>query len=197
MRFADRFPRQLSALQADYIRSGHAYHNWDHVTALLGHFERLYGRFEDPLAVETALYYHDVIYVPGAKDNERRSAARLRAEMNGHLDAVTLDRAEAIVLATETHTLPETGDPALSRDCALFLDMDLAILGARRDRFDAYNTGIREEYQSVPDELFYPARQNVMRSFLEREKLFVTDEFQASHDARARENLRRLVGDLP
>lgn len=35
-----------------------------------------------------------------------------------------------MILATERHVLPDAGSPGFLSDCALFLDMDLSILGA-------------------------------------------------------------------
>jgi len=196
MRFATAFPTQYAALQAGYQANGHAYHNWAHIQALLKDFERLINQFADPLAVEVALYYHDIVYLPGAQDNEVNSARLLTQEMSGLIPEETVARAEAIVLATASHQVPDTGDAALSADCQLFLDMDLAILGAPPEQFAAYDAAIRSEYGAIPDQVFLPARRSVMKGFLERSRIYLTETFPRSHDGPARQNLRRLVNSL-
>ena len=117
--------------------------------------------------------------------------------MAGRADPATLKRAEAIILATAGHDIPEDVDPELARDIALFLDMDLAILGAPEAEFDAYDRAIHTEFAAIPDEVFLPRRRRIMAGFLERDRLYRTDQFHQSHDAPARANLRRLLARLP
>ena len=159
------------------------------------HFERL--DWANPVAVEIALYWHDAVYVPLSATNEADSADLMCREMAGRVAGDVLDVARAIVLATASHKVPQTGDAALAQDCAQFLDMDLAILGADWESFAAYDRAIRQEFQQIPDAIFLPRRRAVMAGFLERDRLFLTETFQASHDAQARANLTQLVAGLP
>lgn len=105
-------------------------------------------------------------------------------------------RAEAIVLATARHVVPKAATTAEQLDCALFLDMDLAILGADPAAFDAYDAAIRTEFSMFPDEVYRPGRKGVLEGLLNRDRIYLTDEFHESHDARARENLSRAVRSL-
>ena len=195
MRVANAWPDLIAPLQARYAEPHRAYHTWDHVEALLGHFERL--DWDEPVSVEAALYWHDAVYQPLSPTNEADSAALMRRQLAGRMDADLLDRAEAIVLATATHRVPEGAAPGLAGDCALFLDMDLSILGSDWDTFCAYDRAIRHEFRAIPDDIFLPRRRKIMAGFLERDRLFLTEEFHRSHDAQARDNLRRLVASLP
>lgn len=194
-RFSERFPDLVRGLQARYGEAHRAYHTWAHIGALLGHFDGL--DWSDPEGVEIALYYHDAVYVPLSTTNEADSAALMRAEMAGRADPAVIDRAEAIILATATHRVPDDADPALAGDIAQFLDMDLAILGAAPEAFDAYDSAIRQEFAAIPDEIFLPRRRRVMGAFLDRDRLYLTDRFHRTHDAPARANLTRLVARLP
>jgi predicted metal-dependent HD superfamily phosphohydrolase len=65
----------------------------------------------------------------------------------------TLEQAVSLVLATKKH-IPEGFDDARRSNAAIFLDMDLSILGADELRPDAYEDEIRAEYAHVPEEEF-------------------------------------------
>ena len=195
-RFADRFAKLIPSLRDRYDAPGRAYHNWAHVQALLEHFERATPDLHAPEAVEIALYYHDVIYVPGSKHNEDDSADTMLTELSGRADAGTLEAADRIIRATASHAVPEGMNTKAARDCALFLDMDLAILGTDAETFDAFDTAIRAEFAMVPDHLFYPRRLEVMRGFQQRDRIYLTARYHASHDVTARRNLSRLVARL-
>lgn len=194
-RFARVWPDLIDVLKSLYGEAHRAYHTWDHILALLDHFERL--EWHDPMSVEVALFWHDVIYEPLSSTNEADSAAMMRETMIGRADNALLDRAESIVLATAKHQVPSGSNDALAQDCALFLDMDLSILGAPWDEFDRYDRAIRQEFIAIPDQVFLPRRRAIMAEFLERERLFLTDTFHQIYDATARANLARLVASLP
>ena len=194
-RFERIWPDLIDILKPHYGEEHRAYHTWDHILALLDHFERL--EWHDPMSVEVALFWHDVIYEPLSSTNEADSAAMMREAMIGRADNTLLERAEAIVLATAKHQVPAAADDALAQDCALFLDMDLSILGAPREEFEKYDRAIRQEFIAIPDQVFLPRRRAVMAGFLERERLFLTDTFHQIYDVAARANLTRLVASLP
>lgn len=193
--FAQTFPDDVVRLRAQYDGMGHAYHNWAHIQAMLADFERVRAQIANPAAVETAIYFHDAIYVPGSGTNEADSADLMAHWMAGRMNAATLEAARDLILATASHVVADLPD-VLAADCALLLDMDLAVLGAETAIFEAYDAGIRSEFASVPWEIYRPARRQVMQGFLERERLYLTETFHRSHDRAARENLTRLIHSL-
>src|SRR5262249_34922147 len=82
------------------------------------------------------------------------------------------------------------------RDCALFLDMDLAILGASPETFADYEAAVRREYAWVPQSLWIVGRMKVLESFLERPAIFMSPQFRTSHEAAARRNLTQSLTRL-
>lgn len=183
-------------LRAAYQRPGRAYHNWDHITYLLLEFQRLSAHWRRPAAVETAIYWHDVVYEPTSQTNEADSAALMRARVVGRAPQRLVEDAAALILATADHAVPPDMDDDLADDCALFLDMDMSILGAAPEAFDAYDAAIRAEFSVIPDEIYRPRRAEVLSDFLARERLFLTETYQSSHDAQARANLKRAISRL-
>lgn len=179
------------------LRTRHAepqrhYHDWSHIEALLGHMAKVEPRLHDCEAVLHAILFHDAIYDPRAKDNERRSAALL-VETNLPIAPESLATARRMIEATEGHFLPDDLSGEAREDCAHFLDMDLGILGASDERFDIYEGQIRREYAHVPDDAFRKGRAAVLRHFAERERLYFSEWGIRSFEGQARRNLARSL----
>lgn len=189
-------PDILVRLKARYAESHRYYHTWAHVKALLNLLEEVRGELHDPHAVELAILYHDAIYDPRSEENEAMSAALMADELGPLVRARTLARANTLILETAGHQLPASGEPDLLSDCALFLDMDLSILGADQELFDAYEKAIREEYHFVPVEDYRQGRSTILEDFLGRERLYFSSQMHRRLDRRARENLKRSLKAL-
>lgn len=178
------------------LHAGRAYHGWRHVEALLDLWWRHRATLHDPKAVRLAILYHDAVYDPRRDDNESRSAALLRASEAGRVPPARLDAAEAMVLATARHLVPEGLPAPVAADMRCFLDMDLAILGAAPGEFAAYDDAIRAEYAHVADAGYHAGRAAVLRRLLARNPLYLTEPFRAALDAPARRNLSAALARL-
>ncbi|QKD04078.1 HD domain-containing protein [Mesorhizobium loti] len=184
---------ELSAL---YKAEDRHYHNLAHIEAMLALATDYRASLGDPEAVEAAIWFHDAIYDSKAKDNEARSAALAEKELVGRMDAGRLGRISAMILATATHELPRFDDAAATRDGSLFLDMDLSILGAAPDAFDAYERAVRSEYGWVEEPMWRAGRGAVLTGFLARPHIFHTQEFRQRFEPQARLNLARSLAAL-
>lgn len=170
-----------------YAQPHRAYHNADHVRAVL---HALASRGLLTRALTLAVWGHDLVYDPRAEGNEERSAEVFGAwlrEQGASPELVAEVR--ALILATRHTTPPAT------RDEALLVDADLSILGAGPQEFAAYDAAIRQEYAFVPEEAYRAGRARVLRSFLDRGRIFTTPEF-AGLEAAARVNLTHALEGL-
>jgi predicted metal-dependent HD superfamily phosphohydrolase len=79
---------------------------------------------------------------------------------------------------------------------AVFLDLDLSILGASEDDYDGYTKQIQEEYGCYSVGEYRNGRIKVMKGLLNRERLYFTDYFHLKYEARARENIEREIKSL-
>ncbi|MBZ9676901.1 hypothetical protein [Mesorhizobium sp. ES1-1] len=184
------------AVSSLYRAEGRHYHNLAHVEAMLALAADYRELLSDPEAVEAAIWFHDAIYDSKAKDNETQSADLARRELSGRADAARLDRVMAMIAATVTHDLPHFEDAAATRDAAFFLDMDLSILGAAPNAFDAYEQAVRREYGWVEEPMWRAGRGAVLRNFLGRPHIFHTEEFRQRFGPPARLNLLRSLERL-
>ena len=187
---------QIKEIRAHYDAPGRAYHNGHHLDALLRHFQSIKPLLLSTEAVELAIYYHDIVYDPQSSDNEWESMAQMVADLAGTMEAEIIRDAAVMIEATVRHELPEEADPAVISDCAYFLDMDLSILGAANEDFDAYEAGIRQEYDFVPEQQYCSARGQILERFLNRRRLYFTDYFSSRYEARARLNVMRSLASL-
>ena len=183
-------------LRAAYEAADRKYHNWLHITSLLADFHRLKDHWRHPEAVETAILWHDFVYVALSPSNEADSAEQMLERLKELAEPSVLADAHALIITTASHTVPNDMTAELALDCALFLDMDMAILGADRAAFDQYDSAIREEFAIVPDEVYRPRRAEVLAGFLARDDLYLTETFKRGHDKQARANLQRAISRL-
>jgi predicted metal-dependent HD superfamily phosphohydrolase len=189
----DALKQELSEL---YSAAERHYHGMAHIEALLALAQQYRSALADPEAVETAIWFHDVIYDSRAKDNEAQSAALARQKLGRRIDARRLDRIATMIEATATHQLPKFTNADATRDAALFLDMDLSVLGAPQNVFTAYERAVRQEYSWVPEPAWIAGRSAVLKSFLARAHIFHTQEFRSRFEPQARENMERSLAAL-
>jgi predicted metal-dependent HD superfamily phosphohydrolase len=177
------------ALVARYGETHRKYHTLQHLRECLGLFESVAGLASRAAEVELALWFHDAIYEVKRADNEERSAewAKEAVARRGASGDVAL-RIHSLVMVTRHTGVPTRADEQL------LVDIDLSILGANEQRFAEYERQIREEYSFVPGWLFKRKRRAILRSFLDRPRIYGTQHFHDALDAAARANLRRAIG---
>jgi len=180
----------VKELFARYGKPERHYHGLAHVEACLRWLDRVGAAAERPAEVELALWFHDAVYRPLARNNERRSATLARerlAEAGVPADAVA--RIGRHIEATRTHV-------AADSDGALVVDIDLAILGAPPADYDRFEADVRREYASVPAPLYRAGRRRVLQRFLARSAIYRTPLLHDALEASARTNLERRVREL-
>lgn len=172
------------SLSARYAEPHRAYHTLEHIAHCLDELDEVREVAADPVAVEMALWYHDAVYDPTARDNEARSAdlARQAAAAMG----LARERGERVagLILVSTHTAL-ADDP----DAKLFADIDLSILGRPSAVFAEYERRVRREYSWVPDPAFRAARSAILQSFLDRPSIYATGRFRRKYEEMARLNL--------
>ena len=166
------------------------YHDRTHLIWLLDEAERRAALIEDMRFVGYAIWFHDAIYVIGGRetdgsvwpDNEARSAAWARAAIP---DAALAERVGHVIEMTRKHH-----EGVASGDAALFLDMDIAILGQPWEIYCAYAAAIRREFAAYHDGAYAAGRGRFLEEQLERPRTFRTDVYERELGEQARANMR-------
>ena len=168
-----------------------SYHGVDHLRDCLARLDEASATGQEHDLAEAALWYHDVVYQPGASDNEARSAELGRAALlEGGVTQEIAGEVARLIRITDHATAPE--DPV----GALVCDVDLSILGRPADEFAEYEKRIRDEYRQVPEPLYRAGRSRVLAHLLARDPLFLTRHFRSRFEAPARRNLARALREL-
>jgi len=189
-------PAQWQALQQAYSTPPRAYHHFGHVQAVLQHCQQVAEGpgWKHPCEIYLAALYHDAVYEAGRKDNEARSAQLAAQAIDQHLPDAGIDRERVTRLILLTAQHGALGREEVDAEAALFLDADMAILGAPAEVFDAYDRGVAEEYAGVVPGLLYRAgRRRFLQALLRQPRIFLSPFFHERLDAPARANLRRRL----
>jgi predicted metal-dependent HD superfamily phosphohydrolase len=178
----------FDALITAYTQPDRHYHDLRHIADCLREFDSVKHLANDPQAVENAIFFHDVVYDGSRADNEERSAdfAESCLKKLGASDALR-GEVDRLILFTRHDRDPDTDDGRL------MVDIDLASLGRSADVFDANGRAIRQEYANVPEEDFRRGRASLLGMFLNRPRIYMTDEFFNRYEKQARSNLQRSL----
>ena len=179
------------ALVAAYAQKGRHYHTNEHVSGCLGHLDNCAGELDSPREVEIALWFHDAIYNSLSSENERKSAdwaASFLAEQGASGETIT--RVHRLIMVTEHDA------PTQTKDESFLVDIDLSILGASPETYELFEKGVQNEYRLVPSFLYRRKRAEVLRSFMERPRIYTNEFFSAPLERRAKENLSNAISKL-
>lgn len=181
----------FDALRAAYGERHRHYHTSTHIHDCLEKFDHVRPFVPHPDAVELAIWFHDAVYNPYRRDNEARSAEWAKRFLHDNAaDATLVERTDNLILST-CHDAP-ANDP----DTEALIDIDLSILGASEEQFAAFEQAIRREYRWVPGPLYRRRRGEILQSFLDRKRIFLTEAFHQRYEAQARINLARTLAQL-
>ena len=177
----------LDILIAAYSEKQRAYHTVQHIYECLILFESIRSELNDAHAVALAIYFHDVIYDPQAKDNELKSAELFEQYMAQDLTVNTVQKIKQWILATQKHVSTDVPD------LQFLLDIDLAILAATPERFMQYEQQIQQEYSWVDPEVYLIKRKEVLVHFYQTKPLYQTAYFQKNFELRAKQKLKQIL----
>lgn len=138
----------------------------------------------DP-AIVMAIFWHDVVYNGNPGQDEEASAELLEKTL-----PPSAIRYSAASMIRKTATYAAAGSFGVMGDC------DLAGLGSTWPSYEDAGKRIRAEYKSVSDHGWAVGRSAFIKRMLELPRIFSTEEFFQSREARARQNMERELNSL-
>lgn len=175
-------------LAGRYLESHRHYHNLNHVSGCLDAFDLVADHVFDKFCIETAIWFHDVVYNPKSTQNEAMSADYACSFLSStNIEQKTIFEIDRLIRLTRHPSNPITDDEKY------LIDIDLATLGAERAQYDHYEEMIRKEYAYVPGVLYKKGRKKILNAFLDCEKIYRTRYFNELLEAEARANIERVL----
>lgn len=176
-----------SLLENAYTESQRYYHTIQHIIECLDLFHQIKAQFNDPITVELAIWFHDIIYDPKASNNEEQSAALMQKYCSNLLVSDQIQKVYDCIIATKKH------QASIDQDLNYLLDIDLAILGSSTVRFAEYEQQIQQEYAWVEPELYKLKRAEVLQYFFQMKPLYQTEYFRQLFEDQAKQNLLKII----
>jgi predicted metal-dependent HD superfamily phosphohydrolase len=157
------------------------YHNISHIEHCLKELDS----YDKNRAVELAIFYHDAIYDPKAKNNEEMCANRAAYDLCVmQVPKKIIEKIQRLIIVTKHSTYPNE----LYQD-KLIVDVDLSILGQDEKTYRRYYIEIREEYSHVSDYGYAKGRIAFLKKLLERPTIYQMDFFIRKYEQAARDNI--------
>lgn len=174
--------RLLAELIVRYSEPHRSFHTLEHLSNM---FQSLTPLALNSPTVDWAVWYHDIVYLPGSAQNEAKSAelavTRLLA---AELPRSLCERVGYFIRCTKGHHV-KSNDFALNA----FLDADLSILGSGCGAYKRYTRGIRREHRRISRPRFTWGRRAFLKHMLAAPHIYRTDYFRQRFESQARKNL--------
>ena len=157
---------------SSYSEPHRYYHNLNHIEDCMKMFDMVRYNINNMLDIELAIYFHDIVYDPLAKDNEVRSAD-IAFERISHINENLANRIKDLVLFTE---YSKTFNKSHSNMDFIYLrDIDFHTMGTEAYWKNAKD--IRKEFSCYTDEEFYQGRIKFLQMILDNGRIFESTYF--------------------
>lgn len=171
-------------LITSYNEPQRVYHTLNHVEHCLTHFDKIRVYLQNPQAVELAIWFHDVIYKPGAADNEQLSADFFMETTLNLFEDSFRNTVYQHIMATV-----HCGTDIDNSDTKYMVDIDLSSFALPWPEFLRDSNKVREEMGSLSDEVYYRKQSAFQSNLLDQPRFFKSDYFYENYEEQARRNL--------
>lgn len=193
-----------------YSTGGRHYRTWEHIQHCFRELDLLQKSDTEEkkllqnyewMAIEFAIMFHDVIYDPkDVTGNNEYTSANMAARFLYGMNAGDVreswtkmaDLTVKMIEATRNHKSHQNDTLAIK----VFLDIDLAILGQPFEVYHEYTKNIMKEYAWVPRTHFLKAREQILRGWLESDRIYYTEYFRGLYETQARANIQSELDHL-
>ena len=174
-----------------YTHPDRKYHNLKHIHNMLMLFDDVSHLIQNPLSMELAIFYHDFVYNPRARDNEKQSVKAMIPILGDILGYSRLGDVKALISATSHHQ-----GVIHKGDSRYIVDLDLAILGAEPELYKTYADGIRSEYSHVDSQIYHHGRRSFLLQMLDMDHIYNTQVMRQRFEKQAVHNISSEIKEL-
>jgi predicted metal-dependent HD superfamily phosphohydrolase len=188
----------LKTITNAYSAPERGYHNLKHISEMLKLWRTYVQYLDRPLEVYLAIMFHDSIYDVRLSENEAASAEFARAYLTEHMLTKGIDIEHVCYLINLTAQHGKLDPSKLDETTKLFLDFDMAIMAADRERFIEYEQGILKEYSNkFSTQAYLNGRIHFLTSrYPQGKKIYLSARFLVLFQKKAEENIQFLLNRL-
>lgn len=179
--------RSWSCLITRFSEAHRHYHDCKHLRHCLRELDCAVHHIGNADVVEMALWFHDVIYDPGAADNEAQSARLFESFAEPTLNPNFTREVSEAILDTVHKTLPAAGN------ARFVVDIDLSSFGLPWQAFMADSHALRKEQMHLSDREFYQRKCAFLKSLIDRDRIYATQYFHNLYELAAQTNIKRYL----
>lgn len=184
-------PEQVwASLRQHYQEPHRVYHTLGHLAQCLGELDSAKAHIEEFKASEMAIWFHDIIYTYGSRDNESRSAEYFRDLATAVMPDKFTDRVCEFIIATQH------AGAASDLSVAFVVDIDLSGFGLPWEKYQADSDALRQEAGSIDDEQYFEGKLRFLSELQQWPSLFQTEYFRDRLEAVAQTNITRYTAEL-
>jgi predicted metal-dependent HD superfamily phosphohydrolase len=184
-------PEQVwASLRQHYQEPHRCYHTLGHLAHCLGELDQAKAHVEEFKASEMAIWFHDIIYTYGSRDNELRSAEYFGELATSAMSAQFTDRVCEFIVATQH------AGAASDSSVAFVVDIDLSGFGLPWEKYQADSDALRHEADSIDDEQYFQGKLRFLSELQQWPSLFQTEYFSDRLEAVAQANIARYISEL-
>lgn len=196
--FLKPLPLQVeSCLISAYKQPHRHYHRLPHINDFVAKAvqnKHLFSCFEEALV---AAWFHDVVYQPGAPDNEEKSAELFcraaETMMTPDLNAWQRNQIEQHILRIKHLIMLTQHHEASTNDEKAFVDIDLSILAAPEKKYSQYESNIRKEYAQWSESEYQSGRRSFLLKMASRPDIFLHPTLRMNWEHKALKNINRSL----
>ena len=183
----------FTELDEHYRQPHRYYHSGNHIDHCLSKMDMAMaepGASGNPNlldGIELAIWFHDVIYEPGAADNEQRSADWFAQRATGVLPPNIISRIEGYIMSTTHH------EPPIDEGSKFVVDVDLSGFGLPPALFRRDGDNIRKEFDYMSETEFICGQTKFLKKLLGRSSIYSTSYFYDRYETRARQNINETI----
>lgn len=171
-------------LMDSYNEPQRYYHTLDHIEHCLSLFDKISSKLQSPHALELAIWFHDVVYQPGATNNEQLSADQFMQTTKKRFDDSLRNTVYQHIMAT-LHLHSEMNHA----DTKYMVDIDLSSFGLPWPEFIHDSENLRREMAHLSNEDYCRKQSAFQQALMDRPRFFRSDYFYQNYESQARQNL--------
>ncbi|MCH2174469.1 MAG: hypothetical protein MK193_01935 [Lentisphaeria bacterium] len=181
----------FGVLDSHYSDKCRDYHNWNHIKDCLNLIQKHEKHIDNLHLIRFTAWFHDIIYVPGAKDNESKSAT-FAGQLMGKLDTLFARNLVEMVKWTDYTTVDVKNYSLTMR---LFHDIDHFSFAKNWREYKVDSLLVLKELGLMEyDPHYLQGRLTYLKNL--KNKLFLSTYFDQKYSIRATTNIERSIKEI-